>query len=332
MEIHNIIDNLAPAARKWLREILNEAPPKPSKKTSVLLLTSDEKVWYIAEHIKNQNTPSAILNKLLKDSPRYVQDIWEMYKDFDVVEIVAPVATLVISLSPVYRLVTEAGEYLFKHDDIEYTVGDLARGYLNTFLLGQNAVANRFIYGSDRFVKTVKNLDEKQRKKFHEVMILHKWAPSIYFLLSALNLLTNHVDDRLADDTVLKYFSMKGLGLARNAKVFMFTGLGSAIGTALLYGLVNKSLHYFVYGFASLVLGAAYLKEMQKLADSGNLYKYNVMERYNNLRSRISDLKKRYPNIQWEIFYGVEEAIRDYRVYKLLKSEQYDPLEALRLD
>lgn len=335
----DVVKTLRPVAQNLIREVLRKdftvkRRHYKSIQLDVVVLTLDEGARRAGLEIYGvmSSTIEAVFNKFINDAPAYIGDIWREYGDDKITKLAASITTFIVATAPIYDVVRgDGGDVIFETYGIDYRFGDLAAGYLNTFLLGQNAVAHRFVYGSHRFAKRVEQLDEDSKERLHND-IIHQLAPNLYYYLSAINLVTNHIDDRFSKHDILKYLSFRGTGLAPRAKIFTFTGLGSAVGAAMLYGLSTGTLHYLTYGFTSVLLGTRYIYEISMLAKRGDLYSYNAQEIYNTLRSRIDSLKVKYRDLRWELFYGLEEALRDYRVVKLVTTQGFDLVDVLRLD
>lgn len=357
---YSLVSDLGKSGRNWFVDLFKEvlrvrSRGVRSKKRSLgelppsrILLSQDSTPVLAAQVIYSNkfiHLSNAIFNKYINEvavAQALYSEILKVLKmqETDLREYLSPIFTFLIALSPVYEVVTgHHDDSLYEAYSIRYGISHLTEGLVTTFILGQNAVAHRFVYGSVRFANTLSSHDTEAVERFHE-KVTHEIAPTLYDILSSINLITNHIDKNLIDikninkiGYILEKLSFRYYIKWENTKVFMFTGLGNALGGSLIYGIMGKGdPSYVLYGFGNIVIGIAYiLQVINNLQVRKETYSmYSAYNDFLSLRAIAQKVSKDH-RINWEMFYGLNEALRDFVIIKMLYSGEIGLVERLNL-
>ena len=304
-------------AREEVKRILTEVVnnwDRLKKRTESTIrccyLSLDGQVHAVSDIITKSSTIGYILQKFLEHDPLY-QELWniaisEVSKVGPEYEtwfrnIVARQMTFLLSLSPAHDWKSLLHEMYKLKDEplVQLTFLDLAESIILQHVLSRSTVAHIYLYGSSRFRKQMIEASEKMKDagedfdKFHENMITKKVAPAIYSILSALNLISSVIDEKIASYPVLGKIVVSG-GL--RAKVTVQTGIGASFSKALLHGIASKTNLYIPGFFISTLIGNCLLAEMWSLAVAQEKIANIVQEalvRHNSLTVRIIDTIKK---------------------------------------
>ncbi|MEM0276688.1 hypothetical protein [Pyrobaculum sp.] len=240
--------------------------------------------------------------------------------------------TFLLALSPV----TLPGELLeevyvlAESPRLAITFFDLAESIALQYALSRSAVAHIYLYGSSIFRRKVMEaraqMGEEKYKTIHDKTVVKEVAPSLYVLLSALNLVTNAIDEKLETYPTLGQLSVRR---KLQAKVVIQTGIGAALAKALIYGVAGKTELYIPSFFVSAVLGNALLFNIWPMAQSqinAGQIAHEAIAIYKRVKEQIQQKVRAAGRLslrQLEIYYELADAIRDsVLAYLIVNSER----------